>query len=81
MKIALGAGTLLLASTFGMSVTGVSAAPANVDLRLSTPAPVIEQVQSERTCRRLRRDCIRRDGRGDRADCRRYRRVCERWWR
>jgi hypothetical protein len=48
---------------------------------LSTPAPIIEQVQSARTCRRLRRDCIRRDGFGDRADCRRYRRVCERWWR
>jgi hypothetical protein len=81
MKVALGAGALLLISAFGTGVTAVSAAPGGVDLRLSTPAPVVEQVQSARTCRRLRRDCIRRDGRGDRADCRRYRRVCERWWR
>ena len=79
MKLALGA--LLVASAFGMGVTAVSAAPTGVDLRSSNPAPIIEQVQSERTCRRLRRDCVRRDGRGDRADCRRYRRVCERWWR
>jgi hypothetical protein len=29
----------------------------------------------------LRRDCMRFDGVGDRADCRRYRRHCTRWWR
>ncbi|NJO21677.1 MAG: hypothetical protein HC868_00410 [Sphingomonadales bacterium] len=81
MKVALGAGALLVASVFGMGFTTVSAAPGGVDLRSSAPAPVVEQVQSARTCRRLRRDCIRRDGIGDRADCRRYRRVCERWWR
>jgi hypothetical protein len=81
MKLVLGAGALLLASAFGVGVTAVSAAPGGVDLRLSSPAPIIEQVQSERTCRRLRRDCIRIDGIGDRRDCRRYRRVCERWWR
>ncbi|MET0569559.1 MAG: hypothetical protein ABWZ74_10820 [Hyphomicrobiaceae bacterium] len=79
MKVALGA--LLLISAFGTGVTAVSAAPGSVDLRLSTPAPLVEQVQSERTCRRLRRDCMRIDGIGDRRDCRRYRRVCERWWR
>lgn len=81
MKLVLGAGALLLASAFGIGVTAVSAAPGGVDLRLSSPAPIIEQVQSERTCRRLRRDCVRFDGIGDRRDCRRYRRVCERWWR
>jgi hypothetical protein len=79
MKIVLGG--LLLASAFGMGVTTVSAAPGGVDLRSSNPAPIIEQVQSERTCRRLRRDCMRRDGWGDRRDCRRYHRVCDRWWR
>lgn len=81
MKVALGVGALLLVSAFGTGVTAVSAAPGGVDLRLSSPAPLVEQVQSERTCRRLRRDCLRIDGIGDRRDCRRYRRVCERWWR
>ncbi len=81
MKVALSAGALLLASAFGMGFTTLSAAPGGSDLRLATPAPIVEQVQSARTCRRLRRDCVRRDGVGDRADCRRYRRVCERWWR
>jgi hypothetical protein len=81
MKVALGAGALVLTSMFAMGVTAVSAAPGGLDLRSSKPAPLIEQVQSERTCRRLRRDCMRFDGIGDRRDCRRYRRVCERWWR
>jgi hypothetical protein len=71
---------LLLASGVATLATSGTAAP-RVDIRASAPQPIVEHAQSERLCRRLRRDCVRRDGIGDRRDCRRYRRVCERWWR
>jgi hypothetical protein len=72
-----------LACVSGILLAGpaIAAAPS-VDLRVAAPSNVESvQYRYERTCRRLRRDCMRIDGVGDRADCRRYRRHCTRWWR
>jgi hypothetical protein len=76
-------GSLLLASTLAFGVSAASAAPAGVDIRSAAPATAVEQVQSERTCRRLRRACMFKDERGERGEgnCRRYRRVCAPYWR
>jgi hypothetical protein len=76
-------GALLLASTLGLGASAVSAAPAGIDIRSAAPQAEIEQVQSERTCRRLRRACMFKDERGERGEgnCRRYRRVCAPYWR
>ena len=77
----------IFAAAFAMAAIGfgpsaASAAPAG-QLKLVAPSSVVEKVQSERTCRRLRRDCMLKDERGERGEgnCRRYRRACERWWR
>jgi hypothetical protein len=75
MKYMLGA--LLLASGLAIGAASTSAAPA-VDIRATTPQSIVEKAQSERTCRRWRHECRRH---GDRGDCRRYRRLCDRWWR
>jgi hypothetical protein len=79
MKLAIGfglvAGVLLFASS-------LSAAPSIDRQGVTAPSSVeLAQYRYERICRRLRRDCMRFDGAGDRADCRRYRRHCTRWWR
>ena len=75
--------SLLLASTLALGVSAAGAAPAGVDIRSVAPATAVEQVQSERTCRRLRRACMFKDERGERGEgnCRRYRRVCAPYWR
>src|SRR5688572_16801795 len=57
----------IFAAAFAMAAIGfgpsaASAAPAG-DLKLIAPTSVIEKVQSERTCRRLRRDCMLKDER------------------
>lgn len=70
------------AFAFGLlfSASPISAAP-NIDRQGMTSPSSVELVQNyERICRRLRRDCRRIDGAGDRRDCRRYRRHCTRWW-
>ena len=77
-------GCLLVASALGLGgMSAVSAAPGGMDIRSAAPGTAVEQAQSERTCRRLRRQCINKDERGERGEgnCRRYRNVCERWWR
>jgi len=73
--------TALLAASIGFGVSSASAAPSAA--KLASPDTMIEKAQSERTCRRLRRQCMFKDERGERGEgnCRRYRRVCERWWR
>ena len=76
-------GALLFASAIGLGLSAANAAPAGLDMRSAAPETAIEQVQSERTCRRLRRQCVNKDARGERdeGNCRRYRSVCQRFWR
>ena len=76
-------GALLFASAAGLGLSTAGAAPAGLDIRSAAPENAIEQVQSERTCRRLRRQCVNKDARGERGEgnCRRYRSVCQRFWR
>jgi hypothetical protein len=79
MKYAMG---FALVSGVLLSTSSLSAAPSIDRQGLTAPSSVeFAQYRYERICRRLRRDCMRFDGAGDRADCRRYRRHCTRWWR
>ena len=73
---------MFVLSSLAYGAAAVAAAPAGV-LHITAPQSAVEQVQSERTCRKLRRDCMFKDERGERGEgnCRRYRSVCERWWR
>jgi hypothetical protein len=64
-----------------LSTSSLSAAPSIDRQGVTAPSSVVlAQYRYESICRRLRRDCRRFDGVGDRADCRRYRRHCTRWW-
>jgi len=73
---------LTVAAGFGFVAMPSSAAPfapSGIEL-----LPGVEHVQwDEGRCRRLRRQCVNKDARGERGEgnCRRYRRECGRWWR
>ncbi len=73
---------LTLAAGFGFAAIATSASPFNAS-GIET-APGVERVQwDEGRCRRLRRQCVNKDERGERGEgnCRRYRQQCSRWWR
>ena len=74
---------LILAAGFGFAAIPSSAAPFSPPgYQLGQSG--VEQVQwDERRCRRLRRQCVNKDERGERGEgnCRRYRQQCSRWWR
>ena len=70
-----------LAAGLGLASIPTSAAPFSASG--AQTAPGVHQVQwDEGRCRRLRRQCINKDVRGERGEgnCRRYRRQCSRWW-
>jgi hypothetical protein len=72
---------LTLAAGLGVGAMPGSAAPLGPNLSDRSLSDV-ELVQSAERCRRLRRACRFKDERGERGEgnCRRYRRVCQRWW-
>ena len=74
---------LTLAAGFALAAIPTSAAPFSPS-GYQSGTSAVEQVQwDERRCRRLRRQCVNKDERGERGEgnCRRYRQQCSRWWR
>ena len=73
---------LTLAAGLGFSAIPTSA--SQFTLTVIETGLNVQQVQwDEGRCRRLRRQCVNKDERGERGEgnCRRYRQQCSRWWR
>ena len=68
----------IVAIGVGLVGGGTASAASAPDFRGITPASIIEQVQSDRYCARLRRACKYKEERGEQGEgnCRRYRREC-----
>ena len=72
-----------LAAGFGLAAIPSSAAPFSPVAYQLGSSGVVNVQWDESRCRRLRRQCINKDERGERGEgnCRRYRQQCSCWWR